>query len=524
MRSHFMMTWLICRRCGILLHLSLVSAIVLVPPANAALRHKYTFDGLNIGVGGAFPDLIGNADGVLSGNATISGGKLILPGGGNGINGDHARLLANGPDGVNIATYTSATISLWATLNDANPDDWEHYFSFGYQNPAGTSAGSSIYLTSDAASTTGLRFGIANVGPDAPGFSNEQNLNTTTVPSQSVHHIAVTYDGANNIGHMYLNGNLVATNNSMSHTLAALDFPAVPGPDRPDLAVLGASLYNMDQSFEGAISQFEIYDTPLTASQVASLYHADATCVHPCSAKYLTINRNDGTMTLENVNITLTNVVSYSITSPNGGLDAAHWQTIADNFDATSGGEFDWDEEWIVLSAAGSKTDFRESVAGENGMGGFFSGAFDVPIGAPGAWRKSIYHDVQAEMELADGTVVPLSVRYTGNNNLPFLRSDLNFDGELTIDDWAVFLANSPTNFTGMSPAESYAFGDLNGDLINNLADFRLFKADYIAANQSAGAILDGFELSLSAVPEPSSLALLLITACLSCSRRPRRG
>ena len=516
---------------AVALQLSAVGALLPVLTADADLRHRYTFSQA-APAGGTFQDEIGNADGTLFGNATISGGALILPGGGAGLNGDHAKLLASGPDGINIGTYTNASIALWATLTDANPDDWERYFDIGYQNDAGNSAGNSIFLTSDAGGSTGLRFGISNAPPDAGnGAGYEQQLNTMTVPSPfpSRHHVVVTFDGANDVGRMYLNGAVVATNTVMTHMLELLDFPGVPGPDRTDFALLGAGLYNADQNFEGTITQFEIYDRALTSSEVANLYVVgpnpcgDCGCGAPCvDAARLTINRDDGSMTLSRFGSPL-DVASYLITSVNGALNPAAWQTIAENFDATSGGEFDSDDEWSVLSPAGSKFDFSE--AAPDGESGTFSAAFEVPLGAPGAWRKSIYEDVLGQLALADETIVPLLIRYTGNNDVPFQRSDLNFDGSITDDDWAIYLLTAPTVFTGMSPTESYAFGDLNGDLKSDFADFRLFKADYLEANSGAGAAMfDAFELSTFGVPEPASLLLLLIAACLSCSRRPRRG
>ena len=57
----------------------------------------------------------------------------------------------------------------------------------------------------------------------------------------------------------------------------------------------------------------------------------------------------------------------------------------------------------------------------------------------------------------------------------------------VNINDWNIFLANNGTSFSDMSAAETYSLGDLNGDLVNDLKDFRLFKADYTAVN-GAGA------------------------------------
>ncbi len=81
--------------------------------------------------------------------------------------------------------------------------------------------------------------------------------------------------------------------------------------------------------------------------------------------------------------------------------------------------------------------------------------------------------------------------------------ADLNFDGELDVQDWLVFIAGAETDLSGLTPIEAYSQGDLDGDGINSIADFGLFKNAYVAAHG-----LSGFE-ALFAVPEPVSVLLL---------------
>ena len=56
---------------------------------------------------------------------------------------------------------------------------------------------------------------------------------------------------------------------------------------------------------------------------------------------------------------------------------------------------------------------------------------------------------------------------------------------------------------------DTFARGDINGDLVNDYRDFRLFKADFVAAN-GAGAWA-GLIAGHGAVPEPSTLGLLVL-------------
>jgi Concanavalin A-like lectin/glucanases superfamily len=244
-----------------------VAVILLLAPVplHAALRHRYTFEGPHVGFGGLFQDLVGNAHGALYGNATIADGKLILPGGGMGIFGDHARLSADGPDGININAYKDATFSIWATTA-AEPPDWARYFDLG-----GTSAirpgaaGNSIFLTANATGPRQIQMTISNVDSKTEhGLDNFQRLpEFTGAAVGKLHHIVVTFDGTNDVGGLYVNGNLVAENTNLSHELEAL---------QADFALLGASLYASDSSFKGSISQFEIYDTALSAQEVLILY------------------------------------------------------------------------------------------------------------------------------------------------------------------------------------------------------------------------------------------------------------
>ena len=81
--------------------------------------------------------------------------------------------------------------------------------------------------------------------------------------------------------------------------------------------------------------------------------------------------------------------------------------------------------------------------------------------------------------------------------------ADLNFDGELDVQDWVEFIGGAETDLSGMTPIEAYAMGDLDGDGINSIVDFGLFKNAYVAAHG-----LSGFE-ALFAVPEPISMVLL---------------
>ena len=53
---------------------------------------------------------------------------------------------------------------------------------------------------------------------------------------------------------------------------------------------------------------------------------------------------------------------------------------------------------------------------------------------------------------------------------------DLNNDCSLDAADWSMFRAGQFRDMTGLTPAQAYAMGDLNGDFRNDHADFLIFK------------------------------------------------
>jgi hypothetical protein len=113
------------------------------------------------------------------------------------------------------------------------------------------------------------------------------------------------------------------------------------------------------------------------------------------------------------------------------------------------------------------------------------------------------------------------AIEWTGNGGNPFQRSDLNFDGAIDGGDYDIFLANNLTDIDPdmmLDDVGSYVFGDLDGDQDNDVQDFRLFKADYIAANGAAAFA------ALAGVPEPASVCLLVLGAgiALQLHRRSR--
>lgn len=92
--------------------------------------------------------------------------------------------------------------------------------------------------------------------------------------------------------------------------------------------------------------------------------------------------------------------------------------------------------------------------------------------------------------------------------------ADLNFDGTLGPADWEKFLAGAETDLSLLAPIDAYEAGDLNGDGMNDIVDFGLFKEGYIAVNG-----LTAFQALFAPVPEPSVLSLSLVALPIIVTR-----
>lgn len=220
----------------------------------------------------------------------------------------------------------------------------------------------------------------------------------------------------------------------------------------------------------------------------------------PTSSISAIINRDSGSITLTNNTEAAVNLTSLTISSPYGAIDAASLTPITGHYDSTGNGTIDGDHPWQITSPAGSNTLFSEASTG--GAGTLAAGQ-QIVLSAADGWLRSPTEDLAVSL-LAGGSPISVSVSFVGNNGQAFARSDLDFDGTLDADDWAVFSGFAYSPLAGLSPAEAYARGDLNDDGLNDFDDFRIFKNDYIAAHGAAA-----FATLTGAVPEPASATLL---------------
>jgi hypothetical protein len=223
-----------------------------------------------------------------------------------------------------------------------------------------------------------------------------------------------------------------------------------------------------------------------------------------------TVDRQSGEITLTNTTGEAIEIDSLVISSPFGAIDPTLITPITGRHDFSGDRLVDNNDDWTRTGETNEF--FSEETTGDAGMIG--AGISIDLAEAGGGWRPSPTEDLAIWLFLSDGSLVSADLDFLG---LPWARSDLDFDGELTRNDFAILAANNNTDLGGLSGAVAYALGDLNGDGANNFLDFRMFKDDYIDANG-----IEAFAQLIAGVPEPGSLTLAMAVLAVAAGWRLR--
>jgi hypothetical protein len=227
------------------------------------------------------------------------------------------------------------------------------------------------------------------------------------------------------------------------------------------------------------------------------------------------VDRDTGAITLTNNTGSPISITSLSISSAFGAIDRSHLTPITGHYDQSGSGLVDNNNNWTITSPAGSYTLFSEASAGDPGT---LAAGQQISLSDAGGWIRSPVQDLTLNVQVAGGSVLSAGVSYIGNNGQPFASGDLDFNGTLDRNDWALFVANASANLAGLSGAQAYGRGDLDGDKDNDFADFRQFKRAFNSVN-GVGA----FEAMIAEIPEPAAwqIAALAVAAAVTSRRRP---
>lgn len=216
--------------------LPMVVAVLLgaVGAPGQTLIHRYSF------VTNA-NDTVGNANATLY-NATISTNGVVL-------NGTNAYIFL--PAGI-VSNLSAVTIESWANFGTLSNNCY--VFAFGNTDSSGNGE-DYLFLTPHG---SGTRAEISGVDP---GYDGEQGATiSTTQDNQSNLMMATVFNPPANYIGLYLGGALVASNNAVTTTMAAVN-------DRTNY--LGRSLYKADPYLNGTLKEFRIFSGALTNGQIA---------------------------------------------------------------------------------------------------------------------------------------------------------------------------------------------------------------------------------------------------------------
>lgn len=202
-----------------------------------APSHRYSFN--QAGATNAVDSVGGAAwNGVLFGNAAISGGQLVLDGSDSTYMGLPAGIIGNGK---------AVTVEAWASFGTQSRD-WSRVFSFGNIDSA-NNVTEQFRLSPRAG---GNWVDLNYLGADAnhpQGWDNVTNL----------HIVAVANPPSGFIG-IYADGVLIGQNSNATTPLST-------APDQS--SYVGKSLYAADPYLIASIDEFRIYDGALSPDRIA---------------------------------------------------------------------------------------------------------------------------------------------------------------------------------------------------------------------------------------------------------------
>lgn len=235
------------------LALGLTGVVAATQPAAAAatLVAHYPLDET---AGTVAADASGSGrDGTYVGGPSLTGGEGVRLDGGD----DYVDL----PDNL-LAGLTSITVSADVLVRSAQGTP---YFIYGFGNTDGGGVGNGyLYSTGNAYKTSIATGNWSTEQTAASGANLERDVWKT---------ITYTLDDASNTARIYLDGVQVGANTNVTTT------PGSIGGGVTTANYLGRSVYNADKRLAGSLRDVRIYDTALTASEVAALVPSDQTRV-----------------------------------------------------------------------------------------------------------------------------------------------------------------------------------------------------------------------------------------------------
>lgn len=213
------------------------------------LIHHYRF-----GDGGV-RDEVGTAHGQLVGRAQASGGKLTLDNVGRKCN-DPSVSYAQFPPSV-LPNSGSVSIELWFTARTT--EMWTRVLDIGTQQ--GGFGDHYLFLTPRG------EWDMARLAYSLGGPGRETRITAgAPLDDGKLHMVAIVIDGNSGMLSLYVDGRPAGTPANVGRGALAMLAPAK--------VFLGRSMFDSDPAYSGTIEDFRIYQTPLTADEVAEHYRS----------------------------------------------------------------------------------------------------------------------------------------------------------------------------------------------------------------------------------------------------------
>lgn len=189
-------------------------------------------------------------------NGTYVGGPGLT--GAEGVRLDGTDDYVDLPDNL-LAGLTSVTVSAEVLVRSAQGTP---YFIYGFGNTDGAGVGNGYLYSTGNSYKTSIATG---------NWTTEQTANSGANLERDVWKtITYTLDDASNTARVYLDGVQVGVNTNVTIT------PGAIGGGVTTANYLGRSVYNADRRLAGSLRDVRIYDTALTAGEVAALTPSDA--------------------------------------------------------------------------------------------------------------------------------------------------------------------------------------------------------------------------------------------------------
>jgi len=238
----------------------LISLLVIVSSAAACdggLIHRYSFNQPIV------KDSVGNVDATLKGAAKIADGKLVLE------NTDKT----SGDDGVSYLEFNSSvlpktgSVSLLIWLTEKENPQYVRIIDFG--DKSGAEGQAFIYLTSRHDSDQ------TKAAITASDTGSKTDIDGKRLDDGKPHMAAIVIDGPAAKLHLFIDG---------QESAAAVDLgDNTLDKVNPVHCWLGRSGFDADPGLSANIDEFRVYDSPLTADEVAAVYKAGPGALSPAA-------------------------------------------------------------------------------------------------------------------------------------------------------------------------------------------------------------------------------------------------